>query len=248
MDSIDNPVLENPSCTVSARPLVRAHAVHTLFIVRFTGIKTFQSSFTFFLEVHNSTHFYSQGKRCSREDMLLQGKDKDMPMASSPDVKWKLPTGFSIMISWLSLSCSQVICAEQQRHVLRSTVMWITNSLMYNTLPVRITTPAVTPDCSKTKHWESKQWRIKGKTNYTDKFNRKDWNHLFPFSKDLSTGVYILLTTHFLSVTCCYGLTQQAAGHHKTICSPAPQDSPHPTERGKNLKKAINSWVEIKTA
>lgn len=111
MDSIDNPVLENPRCTVSARPLVRAHAAHTLFIARFTSIKTFQSSFTFSLEVHNSTHFYSQGEWCSHEDMLLQGKDKDMPMASSPDVKWKPPTGFSIMISWLSLSCSQVICA-----------------------------------------------------------------------------------------------------------------------------------------
>lgn len=152
MDSIDNLVLENPSCKLSARPLVRARAVHTLFIVRFTGIKSLKSSFTFFLEVNNSAHFYRQAKQCSHDNMLLQGKDKDMPVASSPDAMWKLPTGFSIMISWLSLSCSQVICAEEQRHVLRSTVMWITNSLMYNTLPVRIPTPAVTPDCSKTKH------------------------------------------------------------------------------------------------
>lgn len=106
--------------TQSGRPLIGPqHAAHILSAVMFTGIMVSRAFNFFFLVVTNSSQSFLLSNKmiftwkCAAS---LQGKDKGMPVVSPPGAKWELPTGFSVTISWLSLSWSQEVCAEQHRY------------------------------------------------------------------------------------------------------------------------------------
>lgn len=82
--------------------------------------------------------------------------------------KQELPASSSVTMSWQSVSCSKGRCTAQAwmskdthstarcSHALRLTVTWMSTSLMYNSLPVRITTASViSVGCKFLVYWLS---------------------------------------------------------------------------------------------
>ena len=141
--------------------------------------------------MNNSICHFCQTKRVFiwEHAASLWDKDKGMPVVSWPAAKWEMPTGFSDMIScWVYLAATwyRQHSTAQACASLRSTLTWISNSSMYNSLLVRTTTGA------KTRHLfvlnVASEQVDNHKRNYNSIFMFLDWIVLMVITRNTQTS------------------------------------------------------------